>query len=167
MKTIHYFWSILLVSLLAGCAGNPDPATPTTFNDFCGMSLPEGQNYPKLYEWEKSQETRVSLEGYLALPTGFGLASSTFTILLYEKPDRQGKSVRVSMKLGSGRNRLTSPGKKYQLNDLQVQDSKGEKVGITTKVRVHGKRSVIVERKKNEAIKVSSCFMNVDLVETI
>lgn len=167
MKTLANILSLLIGLFLLGCASNPAPAPPTTYDEFCGMQIPKGQQYPELYKWERAQEKRVSLEGYLALPTGFNMASNTFTVLLFENPNRQGKSIRTSMKLGSGRNRLKSPGDRYKLGDLQAKDAQGNAVNNRTKVRVHGKRLIVIDRKGNQAFGVKSCFMTVDLVETV
>jgi len=167
MKTSFQLALCLSLIWMVSCTSNPKPASPTTFDGFCNMVIPKGQKYPQLYEWEKTQKIRVSLEGYLALPKGFNLTSDTFTILLFENPNRGGKSIKVSMKLGNGRNRLKSPGDKYKLDDLQAKDAQGKSVTNATKVRVHGKRLLMVDRDGDIAKGISGCFMNVDLVEAI
>ncbi|GAB4402535.1 MAG: hypothetical protein OHK0053_26590 [Microscillaceae bacterium] len=154
------------ISLASFCGGSsPEPAPLISFGKFCDISeVPKkGGTYEELEAYKKKYETRFSLEGYLSLPTMFGLASETFGLDLKQNPEDSSRIV-AYFKLGTGKNQLKTPPDKYTPDDLEVTDVNGEKAGRTTKVRVHGRRSVVITV---EGDKVQQCYMNVDRVEIV
>jgi hypothetical protein len=47
---------------------------------------------------------------------------------------------------------------------MEINSMKGEKIGIDTKVIIHGKRSIVSD---GFGKKIKSCFINVDRVEIV
>ncbi|MCU0444458.1 MAG: hypothetical protein MUE85_06020 [Microscillaceae bacterium] len=165
-QLLNYF--LVWVGLLMGACETktPDPAPPIAFEEFA--NIPE--NYPKqgsTYEdfekFKQKYETRFALEGYLSLPRMFGLATETFGLDL-RKNLGDSTSITAYFKLGAGKNQVKTPPDKYQDKDLEVYDMNGEKVGNQTKVRVHGKRSVVSDGFDK---KIKQCYINVDRVEIV
>ncbi|HAI75876.1 MAG TPA: hypothetical protein DCM08_06470 [Microscillaceae bacterium] len=168
MRKTNYILLICLVWCgLSACESTPEPAKVYTFDTFCQFSdFPaKGTSVGDIEKWKQKHQTRVALEGYLNLPTMFGLASTTFGLDLTQEPGGNRKeAVTVYFKLGSGKNKLKTPPKQYKPDDLEAYDLNGNKVTNKTKVRVHGQRS-LVNSLEND--KVQSCFINVDRVEII
>jgi hypothetical protein len=166
MKNCNYFFPLLLILLWACEAKTPDAAPLIAFEEF--GNIPE--NYPKqgsTYEdfekFKQKYETRFALEGYLSLPPLFGLASETFGL---DFRKNLGDSLRMTayFSLGSGKNQLKNLPNKYKDEDMEVMTMNGEKAGIKTKVRIHGKRSVVSD---GFGKKIKQCYINVDRVEMI
>lgn len=168
MRKTNYIFLFGLVWLgLSACESTPEPAKVLTFDTFCQFSdfPPKGTSIGDIEKWKQQYETRFAIEGYLNLPNMFGLASTTFALDLTQEPGGNRKeAIMVFFKLGSGKNKLNTPPKQYKPDDLEAYDMNGNKVTNKTKVRVHGKRS-LVNSVEND--KVKSCFLNVDRVEII
>jgi hypothetical protein len=166
MKTTQkYIFSLLLIFLIACEEKTPDAAPKIAFEDFSVIaeSYPkQGSSYEEFEAFKKKYETRFSLEGYLSLPT-MGLASETFG-LDFKKNKGDSLLITAFLKVGSGKNQLKKLSTQYKLTDMDVTDMNGEKVTHQTKVRIHGKRSVVTV---GFGEKIKQCFINVDRVEVI
>jgi hypothetical protein len=166
MRKINFYLVIVLL-LLGSCeTKTPDAASTVSFEEF--SNIPElypkqGSTYEEFEAFKNKYETRFALEGYLSLPKLFGLASDTFGVELRQN---KGDSLYIVayFKLGTGKNQLKTPPKEYKLEDMEVNAMNDEKAGINTKVRVHGKRSVVSD---GFGKKIKQCFINVDRVEII
>lgn len=66
--------------------------------------------------------------------------SDTAIIDAYPSPGREGKPVRVSFKLGSGKNKLKKPPKNFSDSDFLLFDFEGNEIGLNKKVRLEGTR---------------------------
>jgi hypothetical protein len=166
MKSKNYFLSFIFIFLLACETKTPDAAPPIAFEEF--SNIPE--NYPKqgsTYEdfekFRQKYETRFAMEGYLSLPPLFGLASETFG-LDFRKNLGDSLKITAYFMLGSGKNQLKNLPDKYKEDDMEVMDMNGKKVGIKTKVRIHGKRSTVSD---GFGKKIKQCYINVDRVEIV
>ncbi len=124
-----------LVSLTAVACKPPEPGTAVTFDDFCDAKhdRPAG-------EAGSDTLTRVTIEGYLAPPKMFSLCSKSCSFDLYEAPDPDSRSIRYSVKLGSGKNRLEPLPEKFSPEDFQLHTQEGNTLGFGDKVRLTGGR---------------------------
>lgn len=166
MKTTQKIICFFLLACLIACEANtPDAAPKIAFEDFSVIAEPypqKGSSYETFEAFKQKYETRFSLEGYLSLPT-MGLASETFG-LDFRKNKGDSLLITAFLKVGSGKNQLKKLPIKYKLDDMEVMDMNGEKVTHQTKVRIHGKRSVV---SVGFGEKIKQCFMNVDRVEIV
>ena len=118
--------ALLLAALtlsFLGCSSPPPPATAQTFANF---------------NTQANHEKQISLEGYLRLPAAT-MVSDTMLLDLNETPDGKGKSVSVTMRVGSSANQVEKPPKDYTDKDLKVHANDGSLVEPQQKVRVAGK----------------------------
>lgn len=122
-RSIHKLLLATLTFGFLGCSSPPPPATPQTFANF---------------NTQANHEKQISLEGYLRLPAA-AMISDTMLLDLNENPDGKGKSVSVSIYLGSSANQVEKPPKDYSDKDLKVHANDGSLVGPDQKVRVAGK----------------------------
>lgn len=118
-KCITLFATVCML----GCSSPPPPATPMQWDNF---------------NVQANHDKQISLEGYMRLPVA-AMVSDTMLIDLYQKPERQGKSVPVSMRIGSGKNQVEKPPKDYKDSDFKLHANDGSLVGMGDKVRVSGK----------------------------
>lgn len=122
----------LLVAV--GCA-DPQPGTVVTFDDFCDAKYDRAPG-----DGSSDALTRVTIEGYPAPPTMFSLCSTTCSFDLFEQPQAEGRTIRFSVKLGSGKNRLEPLPERFEPSDFQLHTQDGNTLGFHDKVRLTGKR---------------------------
>jgi len=129
------FVPVFGVVLLAAACSAPEPGTSVTFDDFCDAKYdrPAGSG-------GSDTLTRVTIEGYLAPPKMFSLCSDTCSFDLYEDAEAQGRSIRYSVRLGSGKNQLEPLPEKFSPEDFQLHTQDGNDLTFGDKARLTGLR---------------------------
>lgn len=124
----------VLGALAAGCAP-PERGATVGFDDFCDAKYdrPPGDAGPGTL-------TRVTIDGYLAPPKMFSLCSKSCSFDLFEDADASGRSIRYSVTLGSGKNRLEPLPERFAPEDFQLHAQDGNTLGFGDKVRLTGGR---------------------------
>lgn len=146
--------SSLLVLALTACAP-PQPGTPASFDDFCSAKFD-----PPTRAGESGELTRVSIEGYLAKPGLFSVCSDTCSFPVAENPDGSGRTISYSVRFGDEKNRLAPLTEHYKPEDFKLRTQNDEQVGFGAKVRLHGGRLGMAERKDCQ-------LYGVDLIEKL
>ncbi|MCB1201447.1 MAG: hypothetical protein KDK41_12440 [Leptospiraceae bacterium] len=137
---------------LAGlnCKKPGPPGKSVTITEACSP-----ENYAEIIKGD-TVGPRLAISGYLGLSTMFSMVSTTIMVDLFEKPGRQGKSMKVSLRYNKGKNSMNKLPKKYKYEDLIVETLDGEELGINDKVTVHGEQI---------ATDSTSCIVIVDRIE--
>lgn len=120
-KSLHIL--LVLTLLFIGCAKEPEPATPITWDQISGDYL----------------KRRVSLEGYLAVPRSVMATDTMLLPLKQNLEDEEAAKIRFSTKIGSGSNQVEKLPKGYKESDLKLRSKDGELVAPNSKLRVSGK----------------------------
>ncbi|MCB1143759.1 MAG: hypothetical protein KDK54_16035 [Leptospiraceae bacterium] len=151
MKKIIFL--ILVSTFLSNCSKELAPATPVNLSEVCDAKFDNARD-------EKNLEIRyrVSFEAYPAFPRSLML-NDTAIIDAYPSPDRQGDPIRVSFKVGSGKNRLKKPGKGYTDSDFMIYDKEGNEIGFNKKVKLEGTRG--------GSLKDKSCYTSIEVIESL
>lgn len=149
---MRYAPLLQLAVALAGCAP-PPPGAATTFDDFCDAKYdsptPDGSGDALL---------RVSIEGYLEPPAMFSMCTETCSFDLFEEPNRGGRSIHYSVRLGTGKNRLAPLPKTFAPADFKLRTQDDATLGFGDRARLHGKRL-------GTAAKADCQLYHVDLIE--
>ncbi|MCB1172032.1 MAG: hypothetical protein KDK39_00630 [Leptospiraceae bacterium] len=125
----------MLVTLTAlACEEDLPPAVATNLGQVCDASFDRGRD-ERNYEIKH----RVSFEAYPAFPRSI-MMNDTAIINAYPLPNRRGQPIRVSFKVGSGKNRLAKPVENYSDADFKLFDFEGNAVAFNQKVRLEGTR---------------------------
>ncbi|MCB1148314.1 MAG: hypothetical protein KDK38_16045 [Leptospiraceae bacterium] len=151
MKTLTWIsLSVFLFLVAANCKKPGPPGKPVTITEACSP-----ENYAEIIKGD-TVGPRLAISGYLGLSTMFSMVSTTIMVDLFEKPGRQGKSMKVSLRYDRGKNSMNKLPKKYRFEDLIVETNEGEELGINDKVTVHGEQ-IATDSK--------SCIVMVDRIE--
>ncbi len=127
-----------LLCLLVGVACNAQPPQPglrANFDDFCDAKFdlpPDAKADTPL--------PRMTLEGYLVPPTMFSLCSDTCSFDLAESPEPGARSIRYSVKIGGGPNRLEKLPERFESADFKLETHDGRVLGFGDRVRLTGQR---------------------------
>jgi len=134
---------------LAAC-GPPPPGTPVGFADFCTATYDPKPGSDEL--------VRVAIEGYLVKPGMFSVCSETCSFDLAEHPDGSGHGIRYSVRFGTEKNRLAPLSEHFVPEDFKLRTQHDELLGFGDRVRLHGGRLGMAERRDCQ-------LYNVDLIE--
>jgi hypothetical protein len=120
----------LMIALVA-CKKKPDqPLEQTTLDKVCTDA------YKPFYDERKYvRYHRVEFTGYLQTPRSAMISSSMF-VDVYEKPNRQGKMVRASFNVGSGKNKVERLKSGYSENSLKIKGDNGSSLGNGSFVKI-------------------------------
>jgi hypothetical protein len=132
---------IPLVLALTACAP-PSAGALASFDDFCSAKFD-----PPTAAGESGELTRVSIEGYLAKPGMFSVCSDTCSFDLAEQPDGGGRTIRYSVSFGDEKNRLAQLSEHFKPEDFKLRTQSDEQLGFGDRVRLHGGRLGMAERK--------------------
>jgi hypothetical protein len=127
---------IFLLSLAAWsafCKKEPQaPLEPTTLDKVCTEAF--GPYYD---ERKHIRFHRVSFEGYLQTPKS-AMISSTMFVDAYAGPNRTGKKLLASFRVGTGKNQVEKLKSGFRENDLKIESSTGQMLGNGSKVKITG-----------------------------
>ena len=142
--------SILIVSLLLGACGDPEPGTPVPLAELCRAEH-EGQ--------------RVAVEGYLDVGisvfcSNIGGGPVTCGLELKASP-ADTAHVTVDVRQGGGGSEIEEVPEDFTRETLRIHAEDGTLVGLTDRVRVTGEANVV------EAGASSVCFIEADLIERL
>lgn len=112
-----------LVVGLTACTP-PEPGKPITFANNCDAA---------------DAEKRVAIEGYPRLTGMMTMVTDTILITLFEQPDEKGKSMYVSLKVGTDANQIENLPENYSKDDLKIRTKENQVVSTDNKIKVHGK----------------------------
>ncbi len=105
----------------SACKAPPlQPARPATFSTICSAEF--GAFYD---ERNYTHYRRATISGYIALPNSV-MISDTMMLDFYEKPNRGGRLIYASFKVGSGKNEAGRLQRDYKISDLAVNADNGE-----------------------------------------
>lgn len=106
---------------------------------------------------------RVSFTGYLQAPKS-AMVSSTMFVDVYEKPNREGKRLLASFKVGSGKNKIEKLKDRYNENDLKITSDSGKEIRNGAHVRIEA--SVTPGGIPSEPMR-ELCHVGVETVEAL
>jgi hypothetical protein len=130
-----------LVFALTACAP-PSPGAPATFDDFCSTKFD-----PPTNAGQSGELARVAIEGWLVPPGMFSVCSDTCSFDLAEQADGSGRTIRYSVRFGDDKNRLAPLSEHFKPEDFKLRTQNDERLGFGDKVRLHGGRLGMAERK--------------------
>lgn len=121
------------------------------FDDFCAAKYdPPGER----------EYVRVAIEGWLVKPGKMTKCEDLCSFEIAENADGSGRRVRYSVRMGAAKNHLQPLDEHFVPDDWKLRTQSDELVGFGTKVRLHGGRAGVAERRDCE-------LHHVDLVETV
>lgn len=151
--------SLLVLSsvtvILGACKKDAPPVEPTTFNEVCTEKF--GPYYD---ERKHSRYHRVSFEGYLATPKS-AMISNTMFVEVHGGPNRAGKRLLASFRVGSGKNQVERLKNGYKESDMKIESDSGKELGNGSKVKIVGDVSPGGVPGKW----LDGCYVRVDTVE--
>lgn len=134
----------------AGCGGT-QPGAAVGFDDFCTAQFdPPAER----------EHVRVAIEGWLVKPGRMTRCEDLCSFELAEQADGGGRRVRYSVRMGTEKNHLQPLTEHFVPDDWKLRTQSDELVGFGAKVRLHGGRAGVAERRDCELFRV-------DLIEKL
>lgn len=148
-------FSVLALAASACHKKDAPPVEPTTFAEVCTEKF--GPYYD---ERKHSRYHRVSFEGYLATPRS-AMISNTMFVEVHAGPNRAGKPLLASFRVGGGKNQVERLKSGYKESDLKIESNSGQDLGNGSKVTLVGDVSPGGIPGKWQ----DGCYVRVDTVE--